>query len=53
MKKIQEFISHEENLEKICNHDMKMVKSLKSTFVNFFKLDSKVITFIKFQTKIK
>lgn len=42
MKKIQEFISHEENLFELCNQNFEIAQSLKSTFVNFFKLDTKV-----------
>jgi hypothetical protein len=42
MKKIQEHISHDENLITICNNDLDMANQIKSVFVNFFKLDKKV-----------
>jgi hypothetical protein len=46
MKKIQEFVSHHENLVEICNDNHEMVESLKETFVDIFKLDKRVIKMI-------
>jgi hypothetical protein len=43
MKKIQEFISHEQHLSEICNENEKRVESLRSVFAQFFKLDTEVI----------
>lgn len=42
MKKIQEFISHEQNLIELCNNNKKLSDSFKSVFADFFRLDSEV-----------
>ena len=42
MKKIQEFISYEENLNDLLNNDENLVKSIKAVFAEFFKLENNV-----------
>ena len=39
MKKIQEYISHEENLSELCNKDKTKIDAFKSVSAEFFKLD--------------
>jgi hypothetical protein len=42
MKKIQEFISYEENLKKLLDNDENLFKSIKAVFAEFFKLEKNV-----------
>jgi len=40
MKKIQEYMSHENNLLELCNNDQALSDSLRSVFAGFFRLDN-------------
>ena len=42
MKKIQEFISYEENLNDLLNDDENLVTSIRAVFAEFFKLNNNV-----------
>ena len=42
MKKIQEFISYEENLKELLDNDENLIKSIKAVFAEFFKLEKNV-----------
>ena len=42
MKKIQEFISYEQNLNDLLDNDEQSISSMKAVFAEFFKLDKKV-----------
>jgi glutathione synthase len=45
MKKVQEFISHENNLLELCDNNQDLTDSLKSVFAEFFRLDNEVFFF--------
>jgi hypothetical protein len=42
MKKIQEFISYEENLTDLLNNDENLITLIRAVFAEFFKLDNNV-----------
>ena len=50
MKKVQEYLTYEENLQELCGNDNLLVNSFRSVFANFLSLNDQVFTY--FTTEI-